>query len=477
VIRLTKIIRQLAAMATGAVVTVYFVWASSARQMADLAPEHRIEFAFEFDAAQEATTDWQAYLAIEERLADELAVAVDPHARPGSLVDRHDPASLTYPDSQAVNWNRSYEMTAASPRGVAVLLHGLSDSPYSMATTARTLVEAGFGVVVPRLPGHGFAVGGLRQARWEDWTASVRIAVRQAMQLAGGDLSLLLVGYSNGGLLAIDYALRCEDYADLPCPDRLVLMSPAIAVSRAAIVTNLHSLTSWIPYFEKFQWLSIMPEVDPFKFTSFPKRAAWETYQVSTRMHKELARPAEAAKLPPILTFQSVVDNTINASAIVHNLYSHLPANGSKIVVYDVNRHSTFLSLMKNLPRDPTTGFTSAAPLQYDVTILRNRSPDTDAIDVVALAAGSNEPAITHTDLRWPRGIYSLSHIAVPFEQGDEVYGDGKGPGQLPVTFGALAPRGEAGVLLLGSDYFLRTRYNPFYSIQAEILTAWLDNL
>src|SRR5210317_1312569 len=317
--------------------------------MAELGPEHRIEFASEFDAAQEATTDWRAYLAIEDSLANELAVAVDSHPRPGSVVDRHDATSLTYPYNLAVNWNRSYEMMAASPRGVAVLLHGLSDSPYSMLTTARTLVEAGFSVVVPRLPGHGFAVGGLRQARWEDWTATVRIAVRHALRLAGDEPSLVLVGYSNGGLLAIDYALRCEEYADLICPDRLVLMSPAIAVSRAAIVTNLHSLTSWIPYFEKFQWLSIMPEVDPFKFTSFPKRAAWETYQVSTRMHKELARPAEAAKLPPMLTFQSVVDNTINAPAIIRNLYSHLPANGSEIVVYDVNRHSTLMSLMKNL--------------------------------------------------------------------------------------------------------------------------------
>ena len=44
----------------------------------------------------------------------------------------------------------------------------------------------------------------------------------------------------------------------------LVLLSPAIAVSPLAIVTNLHSLISWMPYFEKFKWQSILPEVDPF---------------------------------------------------------------------------------------------------------------------------------------------------------------------------------------------------------------------
>ena len=143
-----------------------------------------------------------------------------------------------------------------------------------MLSTAKALVAAGYDVVVPRMPGHGFAVGGLLQTRWEDWAAAVRMAVRHAMQQAGADQTLLLVGYSKGGLMAVDYALRCEEYEDLACPDALVLMSPAIAVSPLAIVTNLHSAVSWMPYFEKFRWQSVLPEVDPFKFTSFPNRAA-----------------------------------------------------------------------------------------------------------------------------------------------------------------------------------------------------------
>ena len=309
--RSSRFARHLVTVAVVVAATVYAVWAFSARKMPDLGPEHRIQFIHEFDASHEGETDWQRYIAIEDRLAQELAHAIDNDARYGSLVDRHDSRSLTNPDNLGANWNRSYETIAASPRGVAVLVHGLSDSPYSMLTTAKTFLEAGYSVVVPRMPGHGFAVGGLRSARWEDWTAAVRIAVARALHLSGADTSFVLVGYSNGGLLALDYALRCEEYAHLPCPDKLVLMSPAIALSRLAIVTNLHSHVSWIPFFEKFQWLSIMPEVDPFKFTSFPKRAAWEIYQVSTRMHKELADPAESAKLPPILTFQSVVDNTV----------------------------------------------------------------------------------------------------------------------------------------------------------------------
>lgn len=474
---LVRIARKTLVIALVVVVTVYLGWAFSARNMADLRHEHRVEFANEFDASQEDSTDWQSYIAIEDSLADELASMVENHSRAASLSDRHDANSLTYPGSLGANWNRSYEMTAESPRGVAVLLHGLSDSPYSMRSTATTLVDSGFSVVVPRMPGHGFAVGALRQARWEDWTAAVRIAVVRAKQLGGEDSPLVLAGYSNGGLLAIDYALRCEEYDDLPCPDRLVLMSPAIALPQAAVVTNLHSLVSWMPYFEKFQWMSIMPEVDPYKFTSFPQRAAWEVYQVSTRMHKELADPVEAAKLPPILTFQSVVDNTISAAAIASNLYRFLPANGSKIVMYDVNRRNTILALGKNLPTDPAADFTSSAPLHYGVTIVRNRNPDTVEIELATLASGGTQMRASESDLVWPDEFYSLSHIAIPFRRIDAVYGDGSAPDRLPIAFGSLAPRGEAGVLQLRSDYFLRARYNPFYSIQAEVLRDWLADL
>ena len=459
--------------------TIYFVRAFDSRSMAALGPEYRIEFEHEFDASQESQTDWSAYLAIEDKLAIELAEKIDSGARPDSVVDRFSADSLTFPDNYHANWNRSYEMSAAAPRGVAVLLHGLTDSPYSMLSTARTLVDAGYNVVIPRMPGHGFAVSGLLQVRWEDWAAAVRIAVRRAITLPGSDHGLLLVGYSNGGLMAVDYALRCGEIADLPCPDGLVLLSPAISVTPLAIFTNWHAAVSWLPYFEKFKWHSILPEIDPFKFTSFPKRAAWEIYKISKRTHKQLGQPTEAAKLPPILTFQSVVDNTVSARAIVTNLYDKVPVNGSELVVYDINRSSTLLHLMKDLPGDPADYFESAAPLNFGVTILRNRNRYSLEINSWTLAAGQSIPVVDRTNFNWPRGIYSLSHIAVPFRADDQVYGDGSGrndnnPG---IVFGALAPRGEQGVLQLTSDYFLRTRYNPFFGFQASYLTEWLGEL
>ncbi len=461
------------------VLVVYFALAFNSRNKPDLGPEYRIEFEHEFDASREDVTDWSAYVALESKLADELSEKVLAATRPDSFVDRFSIRSVTNPGNYDGNWNRSYEMRATSPRGVAVLLHGLTDSPYSMLSTAEALVAAGYNVVVPRMPGHGFAVGGMLQARWEDWAASVRIAVRHAMQQAGADQALLLVGYSKGGLMAIDYALRCEQYEGLACPDGLVLMSPAIAVSPLAILTNLHSAISWMPFFEKFQWQSVLPEVDPFKFTSFPKRAAWEIYRILRRTHKELAQPDEIAKLPPILTFQSAVDNTVSASAIVTLLYERLPENGSDLVVYDINSTSTLLTLMKGDPVNPAAYFQSMVPLNFGVTVLQNHDAISRSVDTMTLMSGRTEAVIERTNLEWPEGIFSLSHIALPFRADDVVYGDGSGlsSDDRRIAFGALAPRGERNEMSLNAEYFLRMRYNPFFGFQQTYMIDWLDRL
>ena len=66
-------------------------------------------------------------------------------------------------------------------------------------------------------------------------TPATRIAVRHAMTIAGGDQEFVAVGYSNGALLALNYALQCDDDEDLRCPDKLIFLSPAISVTQASM--------------------------------------------------------------------------------------------------------------------------------------------------------------------------------------------------------------------------------------------------
>lgn len=473
---LLKLVVRALLITGGIVLVVYFVRAFDSRGLPALGPEHRIRFSEEFHAGDEDETDWPRYLQFEQDLARELAENIDSGNRPRRFVDRYADGSVTNPAAFDANWNFSYELTAASSRGSAVMLHGLTDSPYSMLSTAQAAVGAGYNVTVPRMPGHGFAVGGLLQARWEDWTAAVRIAVRRADLRRKPGQPLLLVGYSNGGLLAIDYALRCMNDDALPCPDKIILLSPAIAISKVAMLANWHAGLSWIPYFEKFKWLSVLPEVDPFKFTSFPKRAAWEIHKIAVRTHKMLADPELVSKLPPILTFVSLVDNTVNQNAILSVLYSRLPSNGSDLVIYDINRSNTIINLIEPPVNDPMDYFAGQASLNFNVTLLRNRSSDSRSMDIATLAPGTNAFSIERTDLRWPSGVYSLSHIALPFPTFDRLYGDGGNTPDGAFAFGALAPRGEVDVLILPPSFFLRTRNNPFFSFQVRHSNDWLHS-
>lgn len=116
------------------------------------------------------------------------------------------------------------------------------------------------------------------------WLARVLLLIAAGVVLVmlvrvlGSGLPFVLVGYSMGGALAVDYVLEALDSSELPVPERLVLLSPAIGVSPAGILGSWHKALSWLPYFEKFRWLDILLEYDPFKYNSFPKNAGRQMF-------------------------------------------------------------------------------------------------------------------------------------------------------------------------------------------------------
>ena len=79
--------------------------------------------------------------------------------------------------------------------------------------------------------------------------------------------------------------------------------------------------------------------------------------------------------------------------------------------------------------------------------------------------AGATEVSVSILDLVWPRGFYSLSHVAVPFPPDDPIYGSHPDPEQLfGVQLGTLEPRGERGLLAVSAAQLTRLRSNPFFS-------------
>ncbi|MEV9247671.1 alpha/beta hydrolase, partial [Klebsiella pneumoniae] len=93
--------------------------------------------------------------------------------------------------------------------------------------------------------------------------------------------------------------------------------------------------------FARAAWLNVAPEFNPFKYNSFPVKAARQSWLLSQALQQQIiraARQGELKALPPILTFQSVMDSTVSTRAVVESLYRYLPDNGSELVVFDINQ-------------------------------------------------------------------------------------------------------------------------------------------
>ena len=170
--------------------------------LAPLAPWHSLDLKEEFEARRDAQLDFAGLLALEGRLFEELRrakvlrssdLAEERSSRfsPASWVARLTgaPADADSGEVYTAPYNRSFELVPAERRGSALLIHGLTDAPYSMLALARRLQARGLHVVVLRLPGHGTVPAGQLRMTLEDWRAAVRIAARHAASLAAPDPS------------------------------------------------------------------------------------------------------------------------------------------------------------------------------------------------------------------------------------------------------------------------------------------------
>ncbi len=411
------------------------------------------------------------YLAMEDRLFAELeSFMLNPDDLDGrSEVIRYVRGGPCDPDTFERNWNRTFELVPEKIRGGVLLLHGLSDSPYSMRSFAETARDQGYYVLAIRLPGHGTVPAGLMRTTWPDWAAAIEVGARHvAGKLADGQ-RFVLGGYSNGGALAVRYTLQSIDSDDLPTPDRVFLLSPAIGITRLAMASNWHKLFSWIPYFEKSRWVSIQPEYDPFKYNSFPKNAGAQSWAVARQVQAELSR-AEAdgrlARMPPIMTFQSVVDSTVIAADVVERLYNRLPANGSELIVFDINTVGVLDDFYRNRTDRGLGRLRANRTRRFRLTEIANASAESDEVVARTSEPFSNEVAVVPLLQSWPPNVYSLAHVSLPFPPDDPLYGSVKTPGRA--NLGDLAPRGEKNVLNISAADLLRLRYNPFHDYMIE---------
>jgi alpha-beta hydrolase superfamily lysophospholipase len=418
--------------------------------------------------------DWPEYVEAENRIFETVRDKVT-HRLPAwdrIPLNRYFEGSPIYPGHFRQDWNRSFIIEPdGEPLGAVVLLHGLTDSPYSLRHIAEIYRLHGFVAVGVRLPGHGVVPAALTDVEWEDWMAATRLATREARRRGGPAKPLHIVGYSNGGALALKYALDALDDDRLTRPDRLILISPMIGVTRFARFAGLAALPAYFPAFAKAAWLDILPEFNPFKYNSFPVNAAVQSHRLTQVLQDEItntARRGDLTKLPPLLTFQSVVDFTVSTPAVVSNLYQRLPPIGGELVLFDINRATPLGMLLRPSARDELTRLLPSAPRSFRTTVIANDAGSPEVSERV-VEAGAQVESIHPLGMAFPSDVYSLSHIALPFPASDGLYGANPDPGEdFGIRLGSVTPRGERNVLVASLDSLVRLTSNPFFPYLAR---------
>ena len=454
-----------------ALITVILVNAFDARKLGHLKIWHDTKLKSEFkaqDYTEEMTFD--DYLKTEETLFAELNEKVTQKLRKSDneLFNRYYPDSFSNSSKFTRDYNRSYELVPDDVQGGIVLLHGLTDSPYSLKDIGQIFYEKGFHVLSIRLPAHGTVPRALVDVKWKDWTAAVKLACRDLHRKTGPGKPFYIAGYSNGGALSLHYAIDAMKDASLPLPDRLFLFSPAIGVTKFAALSNCLQAVSFIPYFKNSRWRSITPEYDPFKYNSFPLNASEQTYKLTMKTKAaigKLSKKASVAHLPPIITFQSVVDSTVIINDLVYKLYGKLKGNEDELVLFDVNRTAYLSNFFKSTHDRLLDRLTRSDQLGYTLTIVGNAETSEDVIVKSKDAGQLDFSRKTELKSKWPRPVYSLSHIAMVVPIDDPLYGleppyTGDG---YKLQLGRIELRGERNLLRINANDLLRLRSNPFF--------------
>ena len=446
-----------------------------------LQPWHTEVLTEEFTAgmAGEKVRTLKDYLDLEERLFRQLdeKITGETPTGPAHALVRFSRGSPSNPKRWARNWNRTFILETDAPAGGVLLLHGMSDSPYSLRALGEALNRAGYLVVGLRLPGHGTAPSGLTSATWQDMAAAVRLAMTHLADRLG-DRPLHIIGYSTGGPLALDFALEAVEKGDRPVPASLLLVSPAVRVHAVSALARFKNALSVLPGLDDLAYLSVMVEFDPFNYNSFATNAGAQVFAITRDVNRRIRGLSDeaAARFPPVLAFKSAVDSTVTTEAIVDDLLMRLPPSRNELVLFDINRNAAIKStLLVSDPAPLTDRLMADDALPFAVTFVTNESPQ--SADVVARYKGPFLPRysdIRALGLAWPRGVVSLSHVALAFPPDDPLYGRGPPASDDRIFLGDMALRGERGLVSIPADWLLRQRYNPFYPYLEERMLQWV---
>lgn len=357
------------------------------------------------------------------------------------------------------------------PKGVALVVHGLSDSPYHMEHIIKSVLDRGYIAINMRLPGHGTGPGALLDINWRDWKRALDFFIDMAYLELGNtsNKKFITIGFSTGGALLIEHTLEELYTSGNRIPDKLILYSPAASITSKALLADLHKYISWMPGLKKFKWMDVLKENDPYKYNSFPKNAAYQIYMLTEHNKRLISKVSKSKELledlPPIITFQSPYDSTVEYKGIV-SLYNKIANRESKLILFSNNRFYSQLYIEGVDSIITPKDFKFFKP---ELLILKNIDDNSSKTALYRAFVNSNGifdyNRVDRITAPWPKGIFALSHVSTHIKYDDEIYGLNSDLYRYE-NYNLI---GESG-LLNSESSFIRLKFNPFYDLVEQIL-------
>jgi carboxylesterase len=171
----------------------------------------------------------------------------------------------------------------------AIIIHGLTGTPATMAPLTEALSRAGFKVVTPLLPGHGTTKEELREKKWEEWTEKV---AGEYERLRNDVDKIYCAGLSLGSVLSLYLAakVKVEKVACLGLPLKLSSLLENFLLP----VSHVPPLRQLLKYSKKDWKASVRNEIgrDIYKggsYDAIPVPSVWELQKLQKVVKTRLA--------------------------------------------------------------------------------------------------------------------------------------------------------------------------------------------
>ncbi len=368
--------------------------------------------------------------------------------------------------------NASFEMIPKNIKGGVLMLHGLTDSPYIMRDIAKIFYDNGYYVLALRYPYHGTYPGELLKLNWKDFSKTAKFGAKMVKKKIQ-DVNVgkfYMMGFSTGATTTLQYiTYDMKQDNELPKPDGIFWLSPAMGVDPIAKFGFLDIITSKIPGFSKFAWLSIYPEYDMAKYNSFPKNPGIQVYNLIKKSRRNLSKLDKKAKeeLPPVYAYTSIQDATVDTT----ELFKVLREMGNKdgeLTIFDANRKYNDFYKPKIQKIDFGKGIKKSGIVSDIVVVSNYKNRLTDEVSIIRYSDGREVDESRDGRLKWSEFTFSLAHISLPISPENPTYG-------RVTLLGNLSIKGENGIVLVSPDMLVRLRYNEFFDYIKKSIEEKID--